>query len=51
MSEPILLPRTGPHVSIWGSGHSCDYGGKPHDGPCVCECGLTNEAAPDATGD
>lgn len=36
----IMLPRLGAHVSIWGHGHSCDSDG-PHEGPCVCECGIS----------
>jgi hypothetical protein len=28
------------HVSVWGAGHSCDSGGAPHEGQCVCECGV-----------
>ena len=47
--QRIKTPRFGAHFSAWGSGHTCDSDG-PHDGPCICECGITqpyDEAAPD----
>lgn len=34
----VQVPRTGAHLNIWGSGHSC-HSDEAHD-QCVCDCGV-----------
>jgi len=37
-------PELDAHLSMWGTGHSCDAAG-PHESPCVCECGVPQPAS------
>jgi hypothetical protein len=38
--EPVMLPRLGGHLRVWGSGHTCSQDTNEPGHQCVCECGI-----------